>query len=571
MTLFRSKSRRKRFKQALFDFDVLEQRNLLASFSGTDGDDIVTIQFVDGTPSQIEINGELFDNPDPILDIDFGSGNDELRLQGAAFRIIADKPSGAEGDGTVNEVVDFVFVEDMTIVSDIFDDEIDVDGRISVFAKAGNDTITYGLGQVIISGGGGHDHFISENGDLPYKLHGDWGYDTWESRGERTLLEVSGLGFSDLDDDDMDGVERLIAVSPLDNPDVINSIRTPYISNSSGFRFDIHADRAVMSHPNFEDYFVALSNFNVLGGAHTFHGELNKMSVANVRSTAYPMSLPYFEKVILGGSFENGDTSKITHPINLSADKLMISNAASPDSHRIFTFFNGERHSAKVTITGLTEHPIVTNAYSYDFNLYPTGFDLVLKGSSTAANRFLVSGDMPGQNDYVPVTTRLHGGSANDVFLVGHSHHGGLADLDRFPGSVAIQGDGGYDFLEVDDRAAVGEFDYRLRDHWLYQARSSESRTFGGIWHDGLESVLLTSNDEANTIRVTPSFVTRYQIRAGSPTEPVGDRLILVGAPTEAYFRPTEDRNGIWVFGVDENGDRPLGIHFFDVETHVVE
>lgn len=44
MRFSRSKSRRKHLKPALFEFNDLEQRNLLASFSGTNGDDIVTLQ-----------------------------------------------------------------------------------------------------------------------------------------------------------------------------------------------------------------------------------------------------------------------------------------------------------------------------------------------------------------------------------------------------------------------------------------------------------------------------------------------------------------------------------------------
>ena len=45
------------------DYQALEPKNLLATFNGTAGDDVVIVRFVDDIPTEVEINGVVETNP----------------------------------------------------------------------------------------------------------------------------------------------------------------------------------------------------------------------------------------------------------------------------------------------------------------------------------------------------------------------------------------------------------------------------------------------------------------------------------------------------------------------------
>ena len=91
------------------DYQALEPKNLLATFTGTDGDDIVIVRFVDDVPTEVEINGVVGTNPHLRAHLALGAGNDSIFFENVEVDGLIEP--GVNNNiirGTVNERLTFV-------------------------------------------------------------------------------------------------------------------------------------------------------------------------------------------------------------------------------------------------------------------------------------------------------------------------------------------------------------------------------------------------------------------------------------------------------------------------------
>ena len=70
--------RQNRSETKHLDYQTLEPRNLLATFAGTAGDDVVVVRFTNGIPTEVEINGTVNANPDATAHINLFDGDDQI-------------------------------------------------------------------------------------------------------------------------------------------------------------------------------------------------------------------------------------------------------------------------------------------------------------------------------------------------------------------------------------------------------------------------------------------------------------------------------------------------------------
>ncbi len=575
-------------------YERLESRQALAAFAGTPADDVVTITFVAGAPAQIEINGVVSANPDPTLQLDLGTGaGDLLNLRGSTFDIVGLSVAvgdinndGFDGEGTVNGgAVVFTFGGQLCLSTDTGNDSFTIAAAaglespgletpfqsFSLDGGEGSDSFQTSGGLGYIRGGAGNDLIHSVDGHAVGEIDGGANYDRWQSDAATANWSVAAIsgGFSLVDSGPgggtMEGVEKLIGLSPVGNPGTLNRLSRDGLVGATtlGLYFSIFDNIAVVSQPS-SGTSLELENFNSFGGG-TGPGGIVFEPAVNVKATDYDIEATELNKLVIGGNVNAGDTSLIEHAIRPANIKhLIVTNSGGLDSRSAFLSQAGT--TTRFVVSGLTTVPIggidVINLPNATVVLP----EITLIGSKTASTRFYVSASLG--------RVTLTGGLVADTIVVGHPTGSVSRDLDRMKGFINIQGGGGNDYLRIDDRDATGRFSYRLRDNWIFNSPDPAGdpvRQFAGIWHSGLARVELRATAQENRIRLTPSFVTRYAIYAGSPTEAPGDRFFLVGSvPQQRVFISQGPRTGTWFFGVNGNDDGfAKSVFIDDVETNV--
>jgi hypothetical protein len=131
----------------------------------------------------------------------------------------------------------------------------------------------------------------------------------------------------------------------------------------------------------------------------------------------------------------------------------------------------------------------------------------------------------------------LQGGTNNDTFLLGH---GNVSQA--IQGAIDIDGDQGYDRLEMDDQLDAGADAYTLTDLAFKKDGMNHNVTF-----DTLESITLRANDENNTINVKAAKANASIKVLGNG----GDDEIVVGTGILGLTLPHATISAHGGFGLD--------------------
>ncbi|MGI9515618.1 MAG: FG-GAP-like repeat-containing protein [Pirellulaceae bacterium] len=209
-----------------------------------------------------------------------------------------------------------------------------------------------------------------------------------------------------------------------------------------------------------------------------------------------------------------------------------------------------------------------------------TGNDRVVVDNTAGIVDFDINTEAGNDNVLVrqtrPMTTLtdVRGGVGNDKINVGSGVVANDGNLSLIQGPVLAIGGVGFDRINVNDRAAVGAFDYRINPTQvvnLPDASSLPRPEFAGITYDGTTEVLrVEGTDQKNIFEVTPSFNTRYVIDGNLPTKDdiacacEGDFLRLIADPASGRMLTLTDPDagdGFWSF---TNGFQ--NVHFLSIE-----
>lgn len=578
-------------------YSRLEPRQLMASFSGTAGDDTVTIQFTAGLPTSIDINGTLQANPDPTLQISLGDGNDRLILAGGSFSVTGAStvrgtgPGGEalfHGTGKVFNQVDYDFDGRLTLQTGDGNDQFNIQAvpgflpgtsvanpSFSLDTGSGNDTVTTSGGLGFIRLGAGLDRVISTDGHPVSLIDGGADFDIWRTQNSVVDWSVSDIvagsfllthQFSGAPSGTMSGMEKLIGVDPASAAPgaVQNRISRSYLSAEAplGLHYSVFQKEVAVIQLS-SGLALNLDNFNAFSGGLAGIQQPEYETSINVFATSYPLTIGEINTLIVGGNVNFGDTIQVNHTLSVSnVLKVIVSNSSSLAEQTVY-YGRMSANTDRYRIVGLTPVAITgLDRVNNGSNLYP---EVMLLGSKSQINRFYVSASAS--------RTTITGGTANDVFVAGHAVGPDARNLDLLKGVVNFIGNGGSDYLRVDDRDATGRFSYRLQDNWVFNSADPSGdpvRAFQGVWHTGLSRVEIRGTAQENVFRLTPSLTVRYSVFGGAPVDPLGDRLLLLGpVPLHRQFISLGARKGTWYFGV--NGSDELfvkTVYIEDIETN---
>ena len=172
--------------------------------------------------------------------------------------------------------------------------------------------------------GEGTDRWRIRNGRASFNLLGPGDSTPRLGKGSEPFV----LGYS------IQGMEWVIAGSAEQG--IFNGNASAY---DADWRLDVLGSTTWFSDASTGHSF-GMFNFNILRGDFTNFGadfELHAGTV-NVHSTAYEMDFNYFDKVVLGGNVNSGDTSGITHAVDIGApNQVVISNSSSLVGQEIMT------------------------------------------------------------------------------------------------------------------------------------------------------------------------------------------------------------------------------------------
>ncbi len=601
-------------REVHLNYEACEQRQLLASFTATDGTDEVIISFENGRPATIRINGTQFTNPDATLNIALGKSvserrPDQLLFEGGTFGVTGTATVtdglGTAGDivngiGEVNNVVYFSFLTSVNIVTGSGNDQFNLtapyaDADASVFpgqwqryfnvsSGGGNDTFRFAGYVGNIDLGDGADTVLADPGppvgfDQSAKLRGYFnggkGNDEFRLSYRLGLLYVSDeltFGLRNPDSNNLEpvtgfveGVESFVNL-PGSSASLVSAKYGTYdVDLLPSLRFDIHGNRARITNAAVAGL-VDVHDFNEFDGAKlaTPLGTqvLWHMS-ANIWSTAYDLRISQFETITVGGNTASGLAHLITHRLSLYANRVSISASASSTGRDVYLSYFQEADGIRYVLSGLTGRSIEFR--NHDQFLPPAGqrtffpAHLVVYGSGTANDRFFVAGTGAARDRtslvVKPSRVSLYGLDGDDAYWLGSTIGGATRNLDHFNGQVDVIGGVGNDRLRIDDRDSGCAWGYRFKDPWFSVADKvgcSSRNAFIGVWHSGLEELSLIGNAQDNRFWITPSLTTRYVIDGGGNSTSAGDRLILIAPYPDHRIQIIRGFGaGTWYFGVN--------------------
>jgi hypothetical protein len=599
-------------------YEACEKRQLLASFTATDGTDEVIISFDNGRPATIQINGVLSINPDATLNIDLGKSlgerrPDRLVLEGGTFGVtgtatVTDGP-GTDGDivnglGEVNNVAYFTFQTSVNVVTGGGNDQFnltaphaDADSSVypgqwqryfNVSSGAGNDILRFAGYVGNIDLGDGADTVLADPGppvgfDQSDKLRGYFnggkGYDEFRLSYRLGLLYVSSeltFGLRNPDSNNLEpvtgyveSVESLVN-QPGSSASVVSAKYSTYDSDLlPALRIDIQGNRARITNastPGLVDVF----GFNEFDGAQLATAQGTQVlwnPTAVIWSTAYDLRISQFETINVGGNTASGLAHEITHRLSLYANRVLVSSSASSTGRDVYLSHIQEADGIRYVLSGLTGRSIEFR--NYDQFLPPAGqrtffpAHLVVYGSNTANDRFFVSGTGAARDRtslvVKPSRVSMYGLGGDDGYWLGSTIGGATRNLDHFNGQVDVIGGAGNDRLRLDDRDSGCAWGYRFKDPWFSVADKvgcSSRNAFIGVWHSGLEELSLIGNSQDNRFWITPSLTTRYVINGGGNSTSAGDRLILIAPYPEHRIQIIRGFGaGTWYFGINGSDD----------------
>lgn|GEM_PF-4401753 len=569
------------------DYIDLEPRQLLASFNGTAGADIVTVNLVGGVPTSIVINGTPFINPDPTLHISMDADQgDVLNLRGATFDVLGllDFTNGT-GSGSANGVVGFDFSDWLTINTEAGNDTFNITGasfatfgeaakfstsKFIIESGAGNDTLSYsGYGFERVELGSGNDRLIALDNVVSYidDFDAGTGSDSWEATGNRFDLPLRKIGggkfvFGIVGNgvfpytSEMRGLEQVIGKDPTGQPGVVNSLHKAADSLMIGDLFyGIDADRSTIFYlPGGLN--IELQNFNNFRGEVTV-GAMKGTSIA-VYATQYPVTVSSAAQVVMGGNVNFGNTTFINGTVRVGTNvgQLTVSDSDNPAGHNVVFGLDPNGGPTDYRLTGLAPATIFVSGTIPDIALLGTN------GSNP--DRFNVSA--------TAARLTLYGNGGDDTFVIGFQNGSSDRNLDLIQGIVNVLGGAGNDYLRVDDTDSTGNFSYRVRDNWVHNSpdpSGDPNRVFAGVWNIGMETVNVRGSEGTNRFRVTPSLTTTFTVAGGLQNTGTGDRLMLVGsAPSPRGFIFLGPGSGTWYYGDTSNDDTIHNLIYFTGIEH---
>ncbi len=512
---------RRRAKRKL-GYDLLQERALLATFSGTDGEDLVFVRFEDGRPATIVINGEEFSNPDPTLHISLlgapggeflAEGFDTLDFSGQDFDIQLSNDISSVNQGAVT----FDYESNLSLRTDEGDDVIEEDGTLDrvvlVSTFGGDDTFIHnGSGfQTTISGslsvalGEGDDRLITNKEDTAtfgagFDHFGGEGFDVWESR---RVDQGSVIR-------DFDGFERFIAPDPgLNIGDVVNQAR---IANShTGFH---NGNSTILfSTRNGTTTRAEFVNFN------SFFGNRSSGGSFTVNSLDTSLTLEGFGDVSLGNE-DSGDLSQIKGQVYIrGASVLRVNGQGNTSDQNVFVSRQATPEIPENTnlILGLTPKALFVRSASHT----------VLNGGQ-GSDRFFV-------RSVIGTELFLNGNEGDDRFIVG----AGTQDISTIA-LVVANGGNGNDIVRIDDTRSDFNRHYRLRDGWVQKASSSpassETDFFRGVAFDQVQRVDVDINEFSERVIVSPAAESRFILSGGIPGQTFTDIYQLIPPYGESKF-----------------------------------
>jgi len=537
-----TKAARKTSRLARHDYQKLEDRNLLASFSGTLGEDVIVIHYEGDRPASIEINGETFENADDTLELDLGDSRDSQSGNHDRLSLL-----GGDGhDVRFNESFPReLIINDSTFVNlrdrdDFFspldletgDGEDTVDANrygVRFFTGAGDDlvyfrNVTNAHSEIDL--GPGNDRLIETSPEYAAtgKMTGGEGYDTIESQINYVVEDdrVVQLGFipamfgGTTTHRNFHGFEEFVGTIEE------TTLRTEFDTLITGTTAWVYA-------PGLEDTPLKFQNVS------HFHG--GGAGSIYVHETAYPLTISQ-ANVNLGGDFRNGNTTRIKHEVTLRfINVVIVSNSGSTDSQFVeVAKAQGNEH--RLEITGLTpERLVLVSSHNSHINL---------AGSNTANDTFSVS------NIYFHLI--LFGNGGDDHFQLESGSQNSANSV------VNIIGGDGNDYLEIDDRSFSQQY-YGINENWIYSPRNlpSDSTLFSGFFHSEVERTHLIANSNTDKFYITPSSETQYTITGGKLNQEFAKVFNLL-QPYQGTFNFVDlgERKYTWYFG--DNGAK--FVHF---------
>ncbi|MEZ6093190.1 MAG: hypothetical protein R3C03_02980 [Pirellulaceae bacterium] len=575
----KTRTRNRESSKALLDYRQLEGRNLLAAFSGTNDADSITITFDGGLPVSININGIEQSNSDATLTLNTLNGNDTIEFVGQDFNVHAEVVEIPGGGGeplgtfsTVNEgAVTTSSTGTVTFVTGDGDDSFiliggtyNYDQIITVHAGAGNDFVDYLSGAVVAYLEDGDDQILVHNSylGLLHRVDGGAGYDQMQwAESTRAILDYFGVneqgevlwGYQPNAGDPisryrLQGLEHFVASNPDSQTNSVVPTSGDTSDESTGLNYVFDGTKATGTLDSLTQP-VVLENFNYFRQGDPL-GTRVRTATFSVLSNDYKLNLLRYDRVEIGFHVDakTGNSQSILHDIFTNAATVVVSDFLNPSflSKTMSVDLDTELDTPSYYVTTSTNSKI----YLTSTNRYPT--QLTLWGASVGGTRFLIE-----QTDFKVV---LFGGIGTDYYRVGGSTN---LDLDLIQnGTINIVGNGGTDYLYVNDQNSNGNFGYRVRDKWVHQTPDelgSSSRPFSGVWHTGVDRVIVNGNSQPNRFLVTPSNAFEISLNVNGVLS--GDRLEFT-ADTPDY-QLLESVNTAW-FG-SSDGSTPKSVRFYNI------
>lgn len=496
---------------------------MLASFSGTNGDDIYVIDFEGDRPVSIEINGETFDNPDATMELEFHAGNDQISLTGGDGHYIESSYVDSRQSLNVNETLS------------IKEGENPGSATLVLRTGDGNDTVdSSSYFDVRYETEGGNDVVEISDRDVDLGPGDDTAVQTSNSVWDSTL--TGGEGF-----DTVQGLESF----RFRDENVVQEVTFSTLPGNSFTRTRHYFDFEKFTTPGnenlriFSEHEILINGTSswVLNPAMDLPWEVENATVyapgettaVYVHETSEPIQIRG-GYVNLGGDFNNGDTSGIQHVVTLDApNSAIISNSGSDEPQNVVV--DGDFRDRTMEISGLTPELLyVTSSDRANVNL---------AGSNTAGDRFQILAN----NSHLVLF-----GNGGDDQIVTKPHFHEVAG-----GMIKVVGGEGTDLLEVDDRNSSSTPHYVLNENWIFapNIHSTYPNTdFSGVYHDGVEKSHLIGSHITDRFYITPSTQTQYTITGGKLNQVFANVFNLIEPYQGTYqFADLGDNRYTWLFG----------------------
>lgn len=537
----RPANRRRRPRTVANAYQRLETRNLLATFNGTVNDDTVVIDFVDGRPATIELNGEPTNNPDDTMTLNLDRGFDKVELNGATFDVELKNVPLMGNQAVINGgALTINWLSSLDLTTDSGDDTIRDLGMVDfiyVRTGEGNDVVEYRGSLIRASLGAGDDSFTTftgrQSGHSYVSMEGGEGFDTWNVATNDDLRLFGGVYYHDPFDPfyaDFDTFfqsrELGIIGYDLENieaPEVNEGDKNEFVVSTSGQVFIDGTTNRFQFFKGQTLIYAWLNNFNELTVNTSIHDPTIPVGqvIASVHSTAYEMVLDRMETVVLGGNFLQGSTDLVQHKLRVyRAQTLNISDSSSELPHNVFVSKIQETNEPEGThhLLGLTPKAVLYSDVK-TINLSSSQHDDVFYVSESPAHLI------------------LFGNHGNDRFRIGMNQNDSVADLGITGSFVSVVGGEGTDSVLADDSGNQTQRHFRLRDRWLTRAGTSPDEEFQGIWFASMEDFHLKANENSDRFYTTPSQVTRFLLAGGSTSQPFNQTYLSVPPiPVERYL-----------------------------------